>query len=215
MAITTYAELQTALANWLDRSDLTSRIPEFIALAEAQMNRMLRDRNQQSVSNASVSTEYFSLPTDFAEAIDLTVVLNGVSQSLSLTDTATIAAQKAPTSFTSWPRYYAIVGTQAQLYPAPDTTYNATLTYITRVPALTNSNTSNWVLVGAPDAYLYGAQAQAAVYLRDPEMLAAAGGMFRESMAELMRDRAQVFGALRTDVHTRLGGMRYNINADW
>ena len=42
MAINTYATLQTAVANWLDRSDLTDRIPEFIALAEARMNRTLR-----------------------------------------------------------------------------------------------------------------------------------------------------------------------------
>ena len=42
MAIGTYAELQTAVANWLDRGDLTDRIKEFISLAEARMNRVLR-----------------------------------------------------------------------------------------------------------------------------------------------------------------------------
>ena len=42
MAIGTYSELQTAVANWLDRDDLTDRIQEFIALAEARMNRILR-----------------------------------------------------------------------------------------------------------------------------------------------------------------------------
>jgi hypothetical protein len=31
MAITTYAELKTAAANWLSRSDLGSRIPEFVS----------------------------------------------------------------------------------------------------------------------------------------------------------------------------------------
>ena len=39
MAITTFSELKTAVANWLDRSDLTDRIPEFIALAEARHRR--------------------------------------------------------------------------------------------------------------------------------------------------------------------------------
>jgi len=211
VAITTYAELQTALANWLDRSDLTARIPEFIALAEAQMNRMLRDRNQQTTATGTVSTETFALPTDFAEAVDLSLTLNGVTQSLVLTDTATIAEAKTPTSYTSWPYYYAIVGTTARLYPAPDTIYSYALIYLQRLAALSDTNTSHWVLVGAPAAYLYGAQAQAAIYLRDPDMLAAAGGMFREAMAELMRDRAQVFGALRTDVYTRIGGNRFNI----
>jgi hypothetical protein len=45
MAISTYAELQTAAANWLGRADLTSRIPEFVALAEAKFNRTLRIRD--------------------------------------------------------------------------------------------------------------------------------------------------------------------------
>ena len=42
MAITTYAELKTAIANWLNREDLTSVIPDFISLAEADFNRKLR-----------------------------------------------------------------------------------------------------------------------------------------------------------------------------
>ena len=52
MAIGTYAELQTAVANWLDRDDLTDRIPEFIALAEAKMNRNLRISLMENVSTA-------------------------------------------------------------------------------------------------------------------------------------------------------------------
>ena len=42
MAINTYATLQPAVANWLDRSDLSDRIPEFIALGEPRMKRLLR-----------------------------------------------------------------------------------------------------------------------------------------------------------------------------
>ena len=44
MAISNYAELQTATANWLDRTDLTDRIPEFIDLAESTFNRTIRNR---------------------------------------------------------------------------------------------------------------------------------------------------------------------------
>jgi len=53
MAISTYSELQTAVANWLDRDDLTDRIPEFIALAEARFNRVLRLRSMESKQTAS------------------------------------------------------------------------------------------------------------------------------------------------------------------
>ena len=40
MTITTYATLKTAIADFLNRDDLTSVIPTFIALAEADMQRL-------------------------------------------------------------------------------------------------------------------------------------------------------------------------------
>ena len=42
MAISTKAELKTAAANWLNRSDLSDRLDEFIELAEASLNMNLR-----------------------------------------------------------------------------------------------------------------------------------------------------------------------------
>lgn len=44
MSIATFAELKTAVANWASRDDLTSRIPEFIALAEDRIGLKLRVR---------------------------------------------------------------------------------------------------------------------------------------------------------------------------
>ena len=70
MAIGTFAQLKTAAANWLDRSDLTDRIPEFIALAEARFNRELRTRDMETVSTAIstvAGTREYSLPTGFVQ----------------------------------------------------------------------------------------------------------------------------------------------------
>ena len=39
MAISNYSELKTAIASWLDRTDLTDIIPDFIALAETRHKR--------------------------------------------------------------------------------------------------------------------------------------------------------------------------------
>src|SRR3954469_10493969 len=67
MAITTYAELQTAITNWLDRTDLSSRIPEFIALYESKVNRRLRVRQQITSTTLTPSSGSASLPSDFLE----------------------------------------------------------------------------------------------------------------------------------------------------
>ena len=48
MAITNYTELQSALADYLIRSDLTARIPDFIALCEGRLNRTLRVRDMET-----------------------------------------------------------------------------------------------------------------------------------------------------------------------
>jgi hypothetical protein len=61
--------LQTAIANFLARSDLNSQIPEFIQLAEARINRELETREQEKRSTATlqVGDEYIALPNDLRE----------------------------------------------------------------------------------------------------------------------------------------------------
>jgi hypothetical protein len=61
MAISTYAELQAAAANWLVRRDLATRIVEFISLAEARINRVVRDharRRREASLTATPSSRY-------------------------------------------------------------------------------------------------------------------------------------------------------------
>jgi hypothetical protein len=71
MALSTYAELKSSVADWLNRSDLTTAIPDFISLAEAQMERKLRTRQMISRASATISTEYSALPDDFLEVKSL------------------------------------------------------------------------------------------------------------------------------------------------
>jgi hypothetical protein len=78
MAITTNSELNTAVANWLSRSDLTSRIPEFIALFEAKFNRDMRVPQQERRNESfSVNAEYVSVPTDFLELRAMFITSSG------------------------------------------------------------------------------------------------------------------------------------------
>ena len=58
MALTTYAELKTSIGDWLNRADLTAVIPDFISLAEAQIERTLRTRQMIVRANASFDAQY-------------------------------------------------------------------------------------------------------------------------------------------------------------
>lgn len=67
MAISTYSELQTTIANYLARSDLNAIIPDFIKLAENRLSRDLRIRQMLSVATAQTTAgdSTIGLPTDF------------------------------------------------------------------------------------------------------------------------------------------------------
>ena len=73
MTITTYAELQSAAATWLVRGDLTQRIAEFISLAEARLNRVLRARLAETevALSAAPGARTIPLPDGFTEPLRL------------------------------------------------------------------------------------------------------------------------------------------------
>lgn len=168
--ITNYSELLTATANWLDRSDLTNRIPEFVALAEAGLDRTLRARELITRATATLDEEYENLPRDFAQEIRL--VLTGTSPSIQLRSMSPAAlVQQFPSNLAGTPRAYAIVGPQMQFAPKPGATAGLTieLTYYSKVSfyGLSSTNTTNVVLDEHPDVYLYATLSEAAPFLMD------------------------------------------------
>jgi hypothetical protein len=75
MALTTFSQLKTSIANYLNRSDLTGVIPDFITLAESKLNRNLRLRKMQTTTTLTCvsGTATIDLPTDFLEVVQLYV----------------------------------------------------------------------------------------------------------------------------------------------
>ena len=169
MPLATYAELQAAIADTLNRDDLTSAIPDFITLAEADMQRRVKHWRQEKRSTAELDTQYSAIPADFLEAISFHIS-SGNYRSLELVSQAEMQSLRSNSLDTSGkPSYYAITAGEIEVYPTPDGTYNAELYYYSRIPALSDSNTSNWVLEYFPDLYLYGSLIHSAPYLKNDE----------------------------------------------
>ena len=219
MAISTYAELQTAVAGWLDNSTLTARIPEFITLAEAEMNRQLSTANQrptQSRATAStvVSGEYLACPTDFEGIISMSITsiadthirLSYVSpdnlELMKQRETERIAEIGAALAV---PVHYTIVDDQFRLFPVPASIYTVQIIYWASIPALSDTVTTNWLLTKHPDAYLYGALVTAGVYLHDNELLGTMVPVFDRIMAGVVQPDAVPTDhtALRSDIPAR------------
>jgi len=188
MTISTKAELHTAVANWLNRSDLTDRIPEFISLAEAQLNRLLRTREMLVRSTASATGQYISIPTDYLEMMNIELTSTSPPKRLIyITSDRSDDYREQQNNKTGTPDYYTIEGDSIQLLPTPDATYTLQLNYykdITAIAGLTDSG-YNWLLTSHPDIYLYGTLLQSAPYLMDPQSIGVWGTMYAQSIQEL------------------------------
>jgi hypothetical protein len=171
MAITTYAELQSNITDFLNRDDLASVTPTFISLAEADMQRQVRHWRQEKRSTAELDTQYSAIPADFLEAIRF-YITSGESRPLELISQFQLLDRKYQRANTSGePAYYAITAGEIEIFPAPAGTYTAELYYNARIEPLSDSNTSNWMLEYFPDAYLYGSLIHSAPYLKDDARL--------------------------------------------
>jgi hypothetical protein len=198
MAIQTYSELQTAVANWLGRDDLTARIPEFIDLAEARLSRELETREQEKRATVTTTAndQYIALPTGLREIRH--VQLNtSPRQTLRYVSPDQIEREYTG-SVTGKPRVYTVVGKEMKIAPTPDTTeYTIELTYIDGLDALSDGNTNNWVLTRYPDAYLYSSLSAASIYLVDDQRAAGFEALAERAIEEIKLDeqRARIGGA--------------------
>ena len=169
MAIGTYAELQTAVANWLDRSDLEDRIPEFIALAEARMNRLLRLRlmeNKYTASTVAAQRNY-ALPTGYVQMRNFQINVTPVRPLQYVTPEVYDRIWGGSSSGT--PEVYTIIANEIQLGPKPDSIMTMEMLFYKRVTALSGSNTTEQMLTENPDIYLYGALMEAEPFIMNDE----------------------------------------------
>lgn len=188
MAINTYTNLQTAIANFLARSDLTAQIPDFITMAEARMSRELETRSQEKRVQASTvgGNEYLALPTDLREVRE--VKLNTSPLTVLSYYSPVALDEKFASGGQGKPLGYSIIGDEIKLRPIPDTTYTVEIVYIGTIEALSATNQTNNVLTRSPDAYLYGALAEAYAYLLDEQRAAQYMQRFNLAIDEIRRD---------------------------
>ena len=187
MALTTYTELKASIADFLNRDDLTAVIADFITLAESQINRDVRHWKMEARSSGqqSAADEYMQIPADWVETIRLHLTGTGTS-AVNLISRDAMADKRARAENTSGtPVYYTHADGQFQLYPTPSAETDFELLYIQKLDALSGSNADNWLLLEAPDVYLYGALIHSAPYLVEDERVAIWAQMYSAAVARL------------------------------
>lgn len=194
MTITTYATLQSEIASWLNRDDLSSIIPTFIQFVESDVNSRLRHQKMVIRAQATSNQEYVQLPGDWLEAINIHIIDGAQPLSyVTLNEADRINKQQIVTQ----PSFYSIMDDALEIVPAPGSNIDIEMIYYGKIPALSNQNTSNWLLVKAPDLYLYGSLVHAAPYLLDDQRVGLFANMYNSRLEAL---------ALESDKAVHSGG---------
>lgn len=182
MTVTTYATLQSEIASWLNRDDLTSIIPTFIQFVESDVNSRLRHQKMVVRATATSDQEYVQLPTDWLEAINIHIV-DGTQPLtyVTLNEADRINKQQIITS----PTFYSIMDDALEIIPAPSSNIEIEMIYYGKIPALSVSNTTNWLLTKAPDLYLYGSLVHASPYILDDQRVGLFANMYNSRLDSL------------------------------
>jgi hypothetical protein len=182
MAIATYSDLQSAITDWANRSDLSGKTADFITLAEARLNDMLllRDMETEATLSTTISSNFILLPTAYVSPIALWIVVNTYRQLLE--PAAPEALPYLPTNVR--PQYWAIDADVIRFDTQADQVYTVYFRHIAK-SNLSNSNTTNQLLTKRPDLYLAAGIVELARYSKDMELFNEWESKFVKAAAEV------------------------------
>jgi hypothetical protein len=179
--LTTYAEVQEGVARYLQRDDLVGHIPDFIVMAEARFNSILRVSQMETSATITISSGSGSLPTDYlawrrvyansSPVIELEAIDPG------------LAIHQFPDTSAGTPAFFYVAG--SSIYTKPVSSSNLIMQYYQKIPALASNTTGNWVTSRSPQLYLYAACLEAAPMIDDDQRITTWGLLLERSINEL------------------------------
>lgn len=181
MALANYSELQASLAAWMARSGdtvITGIAPDAIAMAEAHFNRKLRVADMEANATGASTNGILTLPSDF-QAPRVTSIAGYGELELVMPGWAKSAYPSGPEGVAA---FYTIQGLTLTTYPAY--TGEVSLDYYATIPALSDSDPTNWLLTASPDLYLAQALGHINAFTKNAE----AAGLWFSQAAGIIAD---------------------------
>jgi len=174
-----YASLVTAISSW-DERDWSADADEIIGLAEAEFRLHLSPNyaRESSVTLAIVSGSV-ALPAGYIRALALTHATYGA---LNLKSIGVVRLTRINND-TGIPDIYAVTGSTIEV--APTYTGNLTFDYEGTLAGLSGSNTTNWLILNAPQAYLAMCMSVAKAKMEDFEQSAVYEGRALKTLSDL------------------------------
>ena len=198
MSISTYGELKTAVGSYLNRSDLTSYIPDFIRLGERRISYgsdapnpsvPLRIPAMQNQSTGTITNSSISFPTGFLEIIRLKGVSGTIYWTLDYAPNQRFTELEQDSNV---PTHYTFLNNAIKTAGSGPASY--VLDYYKAFTALASDSDTNWLLTNAPDTYLFAALLESAPFISDLEMINVWSGMYKSIVSALNRSTLKPAG---------------------
>jgi hypothetical protein len=205
-AIPDLATLKTTVNDWLDRDDLTDKVPTFVQMAEAMFNRELRTPEMEATTIGEATSEDTTLPEDY---LAMRAIYEEGSPDRPLKAISSTAIRQGYDGTTGTPVAYTLISGAIRLIPPPSGTITLTMDYWARIEPLSLYAPSNWLLQKHPDAYLYATLFNAECYLDNSVRAAQWKALLDNVMQRINKtSRNDRFGAgpLVPSMITQVGG---------
>lgn len=200
MALSTYADLKAAVADWLTRADLEQQIPDFIKLAEATLNKVVR--SSRMTANAAVTVNANArkgtAPADMLEPIYVQLAADEDYPLEQVSPEQLTVLRRSRMRSTGMPRFYAVVGRSIEVAPTPASQITLDVAYYQAIPTLSAPTDANWLLTYDPDLYLYTTLLHAAPFLQDEGRASLFGNLLAQQVAAAVQQNKTVSLDART-----------------
>ena len=193
--MTTYAELVQNIKDFMedDGTEFSNEIDKFIDLAELRISRdVITPEFKRKVTSAFTANDPFlTMPTDLVTLEHLQVINSNVRTLLLLKSDEFITEYWPNRTSTGIPKYYTYFDTSTiYVAPTPSSNLSLELSYKRRLPALSDSNTSNWTSINAADALLYACLIEASVFNRNYNLQDRYTAMYQQAVKAINNEQS-------------------------
>jgi len=189
----TLATLKTAVGDYLESSEttFTNNLDTFIKESENRIFKLveLAEQRKNVQGTAETSNRFLAVPNDFLAPMSLAIVSSSTYDYLDLKHASFLREYSPTLTSTGKPKYYSIFSQDSfALSPVPDQNYTIELHYLHKLASLTAGSDSGTTVLSTdfPDALLYGALTEGAVFLKESEQtIAMFDNRFKEAIARM------------------------------
>jgi hypothetical protein len=140
----TYGQIQSRVADELNRSDLTSQIQlAIVSAVEAYERKRFWFNEATATATTTASTNYVSTPSDFVKEYFFQITVGSSKYTLSPMNYSDFLVATATSTTSGQPTQYSYYQDVFYLFPTPGSAYTLTLNYIKRLTTLAASGDNN------------------------------------------------------------------------